>query len=99
MTNRAWHIKHNWPTAEYAAPSHCRCGKHLDKPTYGKIPELPLTFGSALGRDSTVWHIRCLCGSILVWSYPNVYKQSHALPLGRTMAEIPLPADFRKASQ
>jgi hypothetical protein len=99
VTNKQWHIKHNWPTAEYAAPKRCQCGRRLPVPQYGTIPELPLSYGSSLGRHTHVWHIRCTCGSILIWSYPNVYKQSHVLELGRTMAEIELPRCFRRATR
>jgi hypothetical protein len=51
-------------------PSRCDdCGKKLDKPSYQQV----------LGPH----YIKCTCGAVYIWSYPEIWRKSHVLPLWR----------------
>jgi hypothetical protein len=67
-----------------SASTKCRCGKRLGKPQYGDAKWLPWE-----EQRGKVWYVPCSCGSILVWSFPDVWKQSHELELGRTNEIVP----------
>lgn len=58
--------------ARSSAPKICRCGQKLAKPIY----------------DKDKWKVFCDCGSILLWCYPNVWKQGHILELGQTLEAV-----------
>lgn len=52
------------------SPTHCPdCNYRLGTLQYN------IVFGY------TSWHRDCKCGCIVIWSYPNVWKRRHILPI------------------
>ena len=74
-------------TAHNSAPIRCDCGRLLSKPSYWKtINHIGGMLHSVLENDT--WYISCECWRVYIWSFPNVWKRSHILELGRTMEVI-----------
>jgi len=65
-----------------SAPKVCSCGRRLSKPVCSPTDAYPYY------NHEPKWHIECLCGIVWLWSFPNVYKKSHILPLGRAVLSI-----------
>lgn len=94
MTHRtnkgtAFQVPANWPRKDCytEAPKMCQCGEKLPKPKFGNpYPNISIYDRANEKR----WHIPCSCGSILIWSFPAIYKQSHVLELARSMNNVPL---------
>jgi hypothetical protein len=66
-------------TALTEAPKICTCGRKLKKPVYGS------TDASPVYHYEPRWHIECLCGNVWIWAFPDIYRKSHILPLGRSL--------------
>jgi hypothetical protein len=56
----------------------CDCGKKLPDAIYNGELIKPLYRKPRFYQQFT---IECKCGVILVWSYPNVWKRYHEIPL------------------
>lgn len=67
------------------APKKCLCGRKLDKPQYTTTDALPADYAERVWHtwSSPQWNIKCKCWVVWVWRFPNVWKASHLLPLGR----------------
>lgn len=54
----------------------CCCGQKLPKVQYGKCPVENV-------YKEKVWFIECMCWTVWIWSWPEVWRKSHILELGR----------------
>ena len=73
-------------TATNSAPRRCDdCGGKMSKPQYWRRQYANLSSVEHAGLAPHEWYVDCPCGRVLIWSFPQVWKKSHVLELGRTM--------------
>lgn len=58
----------------------CDCGLKLKDAVYSET----LAMSDSRFPKEKVHCIPCKCGIVWIWSFPNVWKRSHILELGRT---------------
>jgi len=77
-------------TATNSNPKTCQdCKGKMSKPKYWKRQyDAKWREVKYAGLEDGTWYIDCPCGNVLIWSYPNVWKKSHVLEIGRTMEVV-----------
>lgn len=76
-----------------SAPKQCACGRKLERPRYNKRA-YPKPANYVLEGTNESWLCSCSCGTVYVWSYPNVWKERHILPLFDRKLTLPQNYDF-----